>query len=110
MIIFVKDKIENKYRNSITEKKIIEKKPNDLDKGDIIVDWLTLDYGNKGKNPVDKVMFYNKDYKEAPINSSDISNLLPIVYYEKIVQIYTRKKVASVDLFFIYLPRILIIN
>ncbi|CAG8786411.1 8668_t:CDS:2, partial [Dentiscutata erythropus] len=81
----------NNYRDGITNEKIANKNPGELDKHDIIVDWLTLDYGKESDNPVDDVKFYDKYYEVKTIYSYQVSSLLPLEYCEKIVRIYTRK-------------------
>ncbi|CAG8754854.1 15164_t:CDS:2, partial [Racocetra persica] len=80
-----------RYRNGITNEKIADKNPGRLNKDYIIVDWLTLDYGKGRDNPVDNVTFYDKNYKEKSFKRSEVSDLLPKVYCEEIVRIYTRK-------------------
>lgn len=64
-----------------------------LKREDVIIDWLSFDYGKKDENPVKYVKFYNKNDKEPKkIKKNDVSYLLPIVYKEEIVRIYLRTK------------------
>ncbi|KAI9591511.1 HD phosphohydrolase domain-containing protein [Syncephalis fuscata] len=58
---------------------------------DIIVDWLTVGYGFKGKNPVDSIKFYSK-YQENPfhIPREQVSFLAPENFEETIVRVYAR--------------------
>ncbi|CAG8856383.1 13994_t:CDS:2, partial [Gigaspora margarita] len=64
-----------------------------LKREDVIIDWLSFDYGKKDENPVKYVKFYNKNDKEPKkIKKNDVSYLLPIVYKEEIVRIYLRNK------------------
>ncbi|CAG8765774.1 47_t:CDS:2, partial [Gigaspora rosea] len=65
----------SKDKKNINEK-ILDKVINcveNVDRKDVIVDWLSFDYCKKDKNP-------------------DVSYLLPKVYKEEIVQIYLRTK------------------
>ncbi|CAG8743431.1 4967_t:CDS:2, partial [Racocetra persica] len=64
---------------------------------DVIVDWLSFDYGNDDKNPVKNVTFYyfnddTESFEIKEIKGKDVSYFLPIVYKEEIIRIYLRTK------------------
>ncbi|CAG8731083.1 2383_t:CDS:10 [Dentiscutata erythropus] len=60
---------------------------------DIIIDWISFDYGKKDKNPVKDVEFYNKtDDEPFNIMEEDVSYLLPVFHKEETVRIYLRTK------------------
>ncbi|RKP09607.1 HD phosphohydrolase domain-containing protein [Thamnocephalis sphaerospora] len=58
---------------------------------DVIVKWLTMGYGFKGKNPVDRIMFYSK-FKHEPfhIPREQVSALAPERFDETLVRVYSR--------------------
>jgi HD superfamily phosphohydrolase len=58
---------------------------------DIIVDWLTIDFGFKDKNPVDQIKFFSRQ-SDTPfhIPKENVSLLIPQHFDETIVRVYTR--------------------
>ncbi|KAF0526940.1 HD phosphohydrolase domain-containing protein [Gigaspora margarita] len=92
---FLTEKKEDSEKKKINEK-IINCIKN-VDHNDIIIDWLSFDYGKKDKNPVKFVKFYDFDDDKKPfqvkkIKKEDVSYFLPTVYKEEIVRIYLRTK------------------
>ncbi|CAG8821510.1 34740_t:CDS:10, partial [Gigaspora margarita] len=90
---FLTEKKEDSEKKNINEK-IINCIKN-VDHNDIIIDWLSFDYGKKDKNPVKFVKFYDFDDDKKPflvkkIKKEDVSYFLPTVYKEEIVRIYLR--------------------
>ncbi|KAJ3274536.1 SAM domain and HD [Terramyces sp. JEL0728] len=66
--------------------------PNPLiTENDIIVQFMTLNYAMKDKNPVDSIRFFTK-YDSAPISikKEQVSGLIPEQYKEVIVRIFSR--------------------
>ncbi|KAF5353677.1 hypothetical protein D9758_008643 [Tetrapyrgos nigripes] len=59
---------------------------------DVIVDFSTMHYGMKEKNPVDNVRFYSKrDLNKCyPAREGDYSSLRPTVYAETVLQVFTK--------------------
>ncbi|KAF8994577.1 hypothetical protein BDQ17DRAFT_1251557 [Cyathus striatus] len=64
-----------------------------LTEEDVIVDFSTMHYGMKEKNPLEFVSFYSKrnPNKCAKANRGDYSNLMPQLFAEVLVRIYTKK-------------------
>ncbi|KAF8954102.1 hypothetical protein BDZ97DRAFT_1928819 [Flammula alnicola] len=65
-----------------------------LEVSDVIVDFSTMHYGMKEKNPLDFVRFYSKG--NQIVNSSraergDYSNLMPQYFAEDLIRVYTKK-------------------
>ncbi|XP_062897157.1 deoxynucleoside triphosphate triphosphohydrolase SAMHD1-like [Mobula hypostoma] len=60
---------------------------------DIIVNVVQMDYGMKGKNPVDKVRFYckNNPNETVKINKKQVSHLLPERFTEQLIQVYCKR-------------------
>ncbi|KAI8899413.1 hypothetical protein BC833DRAFT_585820 [Globomyces pollinis-pini] len=65
----------------------------ELKESDIIVQWLTLNYAMKDRNPVDSVRFYSKyDLNKAvSIRKEQVSGLIPEHYKEVTVRVYSRQ-------------------
>ncbi|THV00010.1 HD-domain/PDEase-like protein [Dendrothele bispora CBS 962.96] len=65
---------------------------NGLGLDDIIVDFSTMHYGMKEKNPLDKVMFYSKSRPNQcyPAQDGDYSFLRPTVFAEVMLQVFTK--------------------
>ncbi|XP_029108030.1 deoxynucleoside triphosphate triphosphohydrolase SAMHD1-like [Scleropages formosus] len=60
---------------------------------DFIVSVITLDYGMKGKNPIDNMRFYSKKYPTVAykILRHQVSQFLPEKFTEQIIRVYCRK-------------------
>ncbi|KAJ3311505.1 SAM domain and HD [Boothiomyces sp. JEL0838] len=63
-----------------------------ITENDIIVQFMTLNYAMKDKNPVDSIRFFTK-YDSVPISikKEQVSGLIPEQYKEIIVRIFSRK-------------------
>ncbi|XP_029912103.1 deoxynucleoside triphosphate triphosphohydrolase SAMHD1-like isoform X2 [Myripristis murdjan] len=72
-------------KNKWEEDQIIE-----LDLQDFILDVVTLDYGMKDKDPIDKVYFYSKKNPDKPkrISKEQVSKLLPADFDETFLRVY----------------------
>lgn len=51
-----------------------------------------FDYGKKTENPVDSVLFYRdrNDITGSKIRSDRVSHMLPTVFSERIIRVYSR--------------------
>uniref|UniRef100_A0A8C9TB92 Deoxynucleoside triphosphate triphosphohydrolase SAMHD1 n=1 Tax=Scleropages formosus TaxID=113540 RepID=A0A8C9TB92_SCLFO len=60
---------------------------------DFIVSVITLDYGMKGKNPIDNMHFYSKKHPTVAykILRYQVSQFLPEKFIEQIIRVYCRK-------------------
>ncbi|XP_059836903.1 deoxynucleoside triphosphate triphosphohydrolase SAMHD1-like [Hypanus sabinus] len=60
---------------------------------DLIVNVVQMDYGMKGKNPVNKVRFYckNSPNKTVKISKKQVSQLLPERFTEQLIQVYCKR-------------------
>ncbi|XP_072099898.1 deoxynucleoside triphosphate triphosphohydrolase SAMHD1-like [Mobula birostris] len=60
---------------------------------DIIVNVVQMDYGMKGKNPVNKVRFYckNNPNETVKINKKQVSHLLPERFAEQLIQVHCKR-------------------
>ncbi|KAJ3323988.1 SAM domain and HD [Boothiomyces sp. JEL0866] len=77
----------------ITSASIKSQIPNaSITENDIIVQFMTLNYAMKDKNPVDSIRFFTK-YDSIPISikKEQVSGLIPEQYKEVIVRIFSRK-------------------
>ncbi|XP_060931440.1 deoxynucleoside triphosphate triphosphohydrolase SAMHD1-like [Limanda limanda] len=65
-----------------------------LQPDDFIVSVISLDYGMKDKNPINKVRFYCKDdpTKAFQIREDQVSNLLPAQFNEQLIRVYCKKR------------------
>ena len=63
-----------------------------LQEGDIIVDWLRINYAMKDINPVDKISFFSRynDFESFHISRAKVSFIVPEQYEEVAIRIYTR--------------------
>ncbi|KAF4788676.1 Deoxynucleoside triphosphate triphosphohydrolase SAMHD1 [Turdus rufiventris] len=59
-----------------------------------IVDVVSMDYGMKEQNPIDKVHFYCKadPSKAVKITKEQVSRLLPIIFMEQVVRVYYKSQ------------------
>ncbi|XP_069740423.1 deoxynucleoside triphosphate triphosphohydrolase SAMHD1-like [Narcine bancroftii] len=64
-----------------------------LDAKDFIVNVIQLDYGKKGRNPINKVRFYSKinPSQAFKIRKNQVSQLLPEKFTEQLIQVYCKK-------------------
>ncbi|NWZ40987.1 SAMH1 triphosphohydrolase, partial [Brachypodius atriceps] len=73
-----------------------EKDPPDVElkAENFIVDVISMDYGMKEQNPIDKVHFYCKadPSKAVKISKEQVSNLLPIIFMEQVVRVYYKSQ------------------
>ncbi|XP_072371323.1 deoxynucleoside triphosphate triphosphohydrolase SAMHD1-like [Scyliorhinus torazame] len=60
---------------------------------DFIVNVVSLNYGMKGKNPIDEAWFYRKDApnQAVQIEKGQVSQLLPERFTEQLIQVYCKK-------------------
>ncbi|PPQ80277.1 hypothetical protein CVT26_008850 [Gymnopilus dilepis] len=60
---------------------------------DVIVDFSTMHYGMKDKNPVDSVRFYSKRRPRESMQAGpgEYSNLRPLYFAEELLRVYTKK-------------------
>ncbi|XP_072918221.1 deoxynucleoside triphosphate triphosphohydrolase SAMHD1-like [Hemitrygon akajei] len=60
---------------------------------DLIVNVVQMDYGMKGKNPINKVRFYckNSPNKTVKISKKQVSQLLPERFTEQLIQVYCKR-------------------
>ncbi|XP_052819168.1 deoxynucleoside triphosphate triphosphohydrolase SAMHD1-like isoform X2 [Mya arenaria] len=81
-------------------KEIIEKENPDqqnFDAAGIKVQIVKLDYGKKGKNPMDYLMFYSKTDldKAVHIKKGQVSSFLPRVFQERHIRLYCKGDVSE---------------
>ncbi|RMB95526.1 hypothetical protein DUI87_27636 [Hirundo rustica rustica] len=73
-----------------------EKDPPDVElkAENFIVDVISMDYGMKEQNPIDKVHFYCKadPSKAVKISKEQVSKLLPIIFMEQVVRVYYKSQ------------------
>ncbi|XP_076875021.1 deoxynucleoside triphosphate triphosphohydrolase SAMHD1 isoform X2 [Brachyhypopomus gauderio] len=64
-----------------------------LNPEDFVVNVIYMDYGMKGKNPINNVYFYcKKDHSKAiKIRKNQVSKLLPERFAEQLIRVYCRK-------------------
>ncbi|TFK33680.1 hypothetical protein BDQ12DRAFT_637222 [Crucibulum laeve] len=64
-----------------------------LEVKDVIVDFSTMHYGMKEKNPLDYIKFYSKrnPNQSAIAGRGDYSNLMPQYFAEDLIRVYTKK-------------------
>ncbi|XP_028848713.1 deoxynucleoside triphosphate triphosphohydrolase SAMHD1-like isoform X1 [Denticeps clupeoides] len=78
-------------------KELADSKPDSatvvLTQEDFIVTVIYMDYGMKGKNPIDNVYFYckNDHTKAIKIRKNQVSQLLPEKFAEHVIQVYCKK-------------------
>jgi hypothetical protein len=73
-------------------KRMVEYSDGALDRANLIVQIVNYNYGQKERNPVNNVRFYSKadEDKAFPIPRSEVSNMLPSIYSEQYVRVYSR--------------------
>ncbi|XP_062248546.1 deoxynucleoside triphosphate triphosphohydrolase SAMHD1-like isoform X2 [Platichthys flesus] len=61
---------------------------------DFKVDVISLNYGMKDKNPINKVQFYCKTdpTKAFQISDDQVSRMLPAVFAEQVIRVYCKKR------------------
>ncbi|NXD28735.1 SAMH1 triphosphohydrolase, partial [Spelaeornis formosus] len=73
-----------------------EKDPPDVElkAEDFVVDVISMDYGMKEQNPIDKVHFYCKadPSKAIKIGKEQVSRLLPVRFMEQVVRVYYKSQ------------------
>ncbi|OWK53633.1 Deoxynucleoside triphosphate triphosphohydrolase SAMHD1 [Lonchura striata] len=73
-----------------------EKDPPDVElkAENFIVDVISMDYGMKEQNPIDKVHFYCKadPSKAVKISKEQVSKLLPRIFMEQVVRVYYKSQ------------------
>ncbi|NXP83713.1 SAMH1 triphosphohydrolase, partial [Passerina amoena] len=73
-----------------------EKDPPDVElkAENFIVDVISMDYGMKEQNPIDKVHFYCKadPSKAVKISKEQVSKLLPKIFMEQVVRVYYKSQ------------------
>ncbi|KAL3064818.1 hypothetical protein OYC64_000948 [Pagothenia borchgrevinki] len=64
-----------------------------LTKEDFVVLPVTMDYGKKGKDPIDSMYFYNKNNPDQTfkIKREEVSKLLPVQFSETLFRVYSKK-------------------
>ncbi|KAK2463864.1 hypothetical protein APHAL10511_004169 [Amanita phalloides] len=103
--------LQSTFRENVTPARIVEeakkaaakldKKDNDnedppdyqsLALNDVIVDFSTMHYGMKEKNPLDSIEFYSKrrPNESTKAERGDYSNLMPGYFAEVLLRIYTK--------------------
>lgn len=93
----VPERLKEKFlKDEITKEKIVaHAHDNEFKEDDVIVDILTLNYGNKEENPIDNVRFYDKnDMKKEvfKLKRSQVSYLVPEQFEELNIRIFTRDR------------------
>ena len=93
---FVKACYHSLPRKDLGSEKIVEKSIIDVSeslakKDDLIVDIISINFGMKGKDPVQSVQAYGKDGTPYQLKESDISEMLPKCFQEKFVRVYVRE-------------------
>ncbi|XP_076111840.1 deoxynucleoside triphosphate triphosphohydrolase SAMHD1-like [Mytilus galloprovincialis] len=65
-----------------------------LEKTDLYVDVVLLDYGSKTKNPIENVRFYTKTKQNTAkcLNMENVSLMFPRVFAEYIIRLYYKKE------------------
>ncbi|NWH91973.1 SAMH1 triphosphohydrolase, partial [Aegithalos caudatus] len=73
-----------------------EKDPPDVElkAENFIVDVISMDYGMKEQNPIDKVHFYCKadPSKAVKISKEQVSKFLPITFMEQVIRVYYKSQ------------------
>ncbi|NXQ63629.1 SAMH1 triphosphohydrolase, partial [Anthoscopus minutus] len=85
----------NSLAESIANSKPKKNPPDvELKAENFIVDVISMDYGMKEQNPIDKVHFYCKadPSKAVKISKEQVSNLLPIIFMEQVVRVYYKSQ------------------
>ncbi|XP_023795799.1 deoxynucleoside triphosphate triphosphohydrolase SAMHD1 [Cyanistes caeruleus] len=85
----------NSLAESIANSKPQKDPPDvDLKAENFIVDVISMDYGMKEQNPIDKVHFYCKadPSKAVKISKEQVSKLLPIIFMEQVVRVYYKSQ------------------
>jgi hypothetical protein len=64
---------------------------------DILVDIVTINYGQGNKDPVSKVLFYEVDKRNGKliprhVRPNDVSVFLPTAFEEQFVRLYVKRK------------------
>uniref|UniRef100_A0A3Q1HLR5 HD domain-containing protein n=1 Tax=Anabas testudineus TaxID=64144 RepID=A0A3Q1HLR5_ANATE len=81
----------------ISQKKIEWKKklaePLRLKPEDFEIEQVTINYGMKERNPIEKMNFYNKSdpQKAVPLPKEQVSHLLPDTFSETFIRVYCKK-------------------
>ncbi|XP_029912104.1 deoxynucleoside triphosphate triphosphohydrolase SAMHD1-like [Myripristis murdjan] len=83
-------KIPSKEKTREIKNKWEEDKKTQTHLQDFILDVVTLDYGMKDKDPIDKVYFYSKRNLDEPyrISKEQVSKLLPADFNETFLRVY----------------------
>ncbi|XP_022343094.2 deoxynucleoside triphosphate triphosphohydrolase SAMHD1-like isoform X2 [Crassostrea virginica] len=85
-------KEEDKIKDEVWD--ILQKMKSPIEKEDIIVDFVYLDYGKKKDNPIDHAVFYNKENRDKPLNikKKELSNMLPENFEEQKIRCYCKRE------------------
>ncbi|XP_078336300.1 deoxynucleoside triphosphate triphosphohydrolase SAMHD1-like [Crassostrea virginica] len=72
---------------------ILKETQSPIEKEDIIIDVVNLDYGKKKDNPIDLAVFYNKENRNKPLNirKTEVSHMLPEYFEEQWIRCYCKK-------------------
>ncbi|KAJ8361308.1 hypothetical protein SKAU_G00178330, partial [Synaphobranchus kaupii] len=64
-----------------------------LSADNFVVNVVRMDYGMKEKNPINNMHFYSKNdpTKAIKIDQSQVSQMLPAVFSEKLIQVFCKK-------------------
>lgn len=89
---FKKKDYEQKVKDEFVE--ILKNMGSHLEREDIIIHLVFLDYGMKDKNPIDYVGFYKKEDPTTPIQvrKDQVSDLLPEKFAEQQIRFYCKKR------------------
>ncbi|XP_026223641.1 deoxynucleoside triphosphate triphosphohydrolase SAMHD1-like isoform X2 [Anabas testudineus] len=79
------------------KKKLAE--PLRLKPEDFEIEQVTINYGMKEKNPIEKMNFYNKSdpQKAVPLPKEQVSHLLPDTFSETFIRVYCRKSLRRAE-------------
>ena len=60
----------------------------DLNANELFVSVIEIDFGKKDEDPVESVVFFNKDEKPLQIRKNIVSGMLPSKFSERFVRVY----------------------
>ncbi|KAJ3042386.1 SAM domain and HD [Rhizophlyctis rosea] len=95
MILWPAPRVEERWKKDvITVEKIVERQGegDGLVEGDVIVEWLKLNYAMGTSNPVDSINFFNKwdMTRKYRIPREHVSVMIPTIFEETVLRVFTR--------------------
>ena len=71
-------------------KEIAKEESETINSNDLIVQKVEISFGMKDKDPIESVIFFNKDDEPKKIKQDHISHLLPKKFEERFIRVYCR--------------------